>query len=236
MSKIYKNMAQQPKLAPGEYYHLYNRGTDKRKIFLNKHDYMRFLMLLYLCNSDESVNIRDFFKNRNKTLGEIFAIERGALPISIGAFCLMSNHFHLLVRQERDNGISQFMQKLGTAYTMYFNKRNNRTGSLFQGTFKTRHAQNDTYLKYLFAYIHLNPAKIIEPRWKEVGVKNLKKLEEFIKNYEYSSYSEYIGQDRPIKAIVKKDAFPEYFLLRGEFELLIEDWLTHKDKDTVDKG
>lgn len=232
-------MAQHPKLAPGEYYHLYNRGTDKRKVFLNKHDYMRFLMLLYLCNSDESVNIRDFFKNhkKTKTLGEIFAVERGILPINIGAFCLMPNHFHLLVKQERDNGISKFMQKLGTAYTMYFNKRNNRTGSLFQGTFKAKHAQNDSYLKYLFAYIHLNPVKIIEPQWKEMGVKNLKnlkKLKEFVKNYEYSSYPEYIDQKRLANVIVKKDAFPEYFSLRGKFELLIEDWLTYKD--IADKG
>jgi len=227
-------MAQQPKLAPGEYYHLYNRGTDKRKIFLDQHDYTRFLMLLYLCNSDESVNIRNFFKNQNKTVGEIFSVECGIPPISVGAFCLMPNHFHLLVRQERDNGISQFMQKLGTAYTMYFNKRNNRTGSLFQGTFKTKHAQNDIYLKYLFAYIHLNPAKIIEPQWKEVGVKNLKKLKEFVKNYEYSSYPEYTDQKRAASVIVKKDAFPEYFLSRGKFKLLIEDWLTYKN--TLDKG
>ena len=112
-----------------EYYHCYSRGTEKRKIFLNKKDYERFISLLFVCNSTKTIHLSDFSK---KTFGEIFNIERGDSLVEIGAYCLMPNHFHLLLREKKQGGISLFMQKIITAYTMYFNKKYERTGSLFK--------------------------------------------------------------------------------------------------------
>src|SRR3989338_5254383 len=117
----------------GEYYHCYSRGTEKRNIFLNKKDYERFIALLFACNSITTIHLSDYQK---KTFGEIFDIVRGDSLVDIGAYCLMSNHFHLLLHEKEEGGISIFMQKLITAYTMYFNKKYERTGALFAGRFK----------------------------------------------------------------------------------------------------
>src|SRR3989344_4623952 len=117
----------------GEYYHLYNR-----------------------CNSKLNIN----FRNVIDVTKEVLVFERRETLVDIGAFCLMPNHFHLLLREKEDGNISLFMKKLLTAYVMYFNKKYERTGSLFEGKFKSEPVREDNYLKYLFSYIHLNPIKL----------------------------------------------------------------------------
>ena len=103
------------------------------------------------------------------------------------------------------------MQKLTTGYTMYFNILRDRTGALFQGKFKSEHADSDRYLKYLIAYIHLNPLKLFEPNWKKHTVKNKKAAESFLNNYLYSSYLEYLDAVRPQSKVTDKAALPLYF-------------------------
>src|SRR6266853_650766 len=110
----------------GEYYHVYNRGSDKRRVFLSPRDYDRFVALLYMCNSPEPVHI----SLQGKSLSDLLKIKHKKRLVDIGVYCMMPNHFHLLLRERVENGISQFMHKLATGYTMYFNKKNNRSGSL----------------------------------------------------------------------------------------------------------
>jgi len=98
-----------------------------------------------------------------------------------------------MIKEVSEKGISLFMHKLLTAYSMYFNIKRQRTGALFQGRYKARHIDNDNYLKYLFAYIHLNPIKIIQRNWKEKGIENLNGAKKFLRGYKYSSYHENIG-------------------------------------------
>ena len=164
----------------GEYYHIYNRGVDKRTIFSSNSEYNRFLGYLYLLNTQGSVKAEAIFSGRKNNGKSIFSIKIEDQLVAIGAYCLMPNHFHILVTPLVDGGVSKFMQRLQTAYTMYFNEKHKRSGSLLQGTYKAQHVDKDQYLKYLFAYIHLNPAKLFDPRWKEDGVKNLKKLKKQI--------------------------------------------------------
>jgi putative transposase len=133
---------------------------------------------------------------RRQSFENLLETDRGKNLVDIGAYCLMPNHFHLLLKEKTENGISLFMQKLMTAYTMYFNKKNGRNGALFQGTFKAEHLANDNYLKYMYSYIHLNPIKLIDPTWRENGIKNQSKTEKFLEQYKHSSYSEYINIDR----------------------------------------
>ena len=142
--------------AINEYYHLYNRGTEKRIIFLDKQDYQHFLFLMYICNTEKSIILRE--------VGELF--DREKTIVNIGIYCLMPNHFHILVREKIENGISTYMRKLLTGYSMYFNKKYKRTGKLYEGVFKSTHVSNDNYLKYLYSYIHLNPAKLINKNYK----------------------------------------------------------------------
>ncbi len=210
--------------APGEFYHLYNRGTEKRIIFSSKKDHERFLALLYLANSSKTLHLSDY---PNATLQELFMIERGELLVDICAYCLMPNHFHLLVRESGKQGISRFMQKLQIGYTMYFNTRYERTGVLFQGKHKARHANKDSYLKYLVSYLHLNPVKLIEPAWKETGIKNQKLVKAYLDSYQYSSYADYCGRDRIQKNIITRSALPEYFQTPLAFEANLAEWLNY---------
>jgi putative transposase len=202
----------------GEYYHLYNRGVEKRELFFEDSDRDRFVRLLFLANSNRSFVFRLV---QGQPLNEI---DIGAKRVAIGAYVLMPNHFHILVKEVDEGGISDFMEKLQTGYSMYFNKKNERVGPLFQGRFKAQHVADNEYLKYLFAYIHLNPVKLIEPQWKEVGIKDLKRVQEFIQHYRHSSYLDYMGAVREEIKILTPDEFPEYFLSSHEFEQFIGDW------------
>lgn len=211
-------------LAPNEIYHLYNRGTEKRNVFLNKGDYERFTALLYLSNSTKPIRI-DNLKQQGRTLLELLAEERGELLVDITAYCLMPNHFHLLVRQQKDGGISKFMQKLVTGYTMYFNKKYERTGALFQGKYKSKHAGEDKYLKYLMSYIHLNPSKLIDDsaRFDLAGT---------LETYSYSSYAEYAGIERPEAKLLTKEALPLYFPTPEDFKRELNEWQSYHDEVT----
>jgi putative transposase len=148
----------------------------------------------------------------------------------------MPNHFHFLVRERKEKGISDFMQKLMTGYSMYFNKKYERRGTLFEGPFKAEHANSDTYLKYLFAYIHLNPVNLIESKWRESGVQNLKKVKHYLREFPYSSYPEYLGDIRPQSLILNQAEFPDYFRNSFEFKKQIWEWLTFSKAKVSRRG
>lgn len=217
-------MLRKANFAPEHYYHVYNRGTDKRDIFLNESDYLRFTVLLYICNNTEPVHIQKFI-SQGRSLTSLFDIKRKETLVDIGAHCLMPNHFHLLIKEKSDSGITVLMKKLCTAYSMYFNKKNERTGNLFQGRFKSELVDTDQYLKYLFAYIHLNPIKLIESQWKEKGIKNLNQAKKFLDNYQWSSYQIYTGRKQNDPVLNIKE-FPEYFENFNEFNMFIGEWLS----------
>ena len=210
-------------ISVGEYYHIYNRGVEKRDIFLDDRDKERFIKLLYLANGEKPFYFRAV---QGLPLADI---DTGKKKVAIIAYSLMQNHFHILVKEIVEGGISDFMEKLLTAYAMYFNKRYKRVGPLFQGTFKAEHVDRDEYLKYLFAYIHLNPVKLIEPQWKERGVRDKKKAEQYLKTYRFSSYLDYIGVDREDRLILTREEAPDYFTDIYEFEDFVRDWLAYKE-------
>jgi putative transposase len=135
----------------------------------------------------------------------------------------MTNHFHILVRQEVEGGITKFMKKLGTGYSMYFNIKYNRAGSLFGGLFKSKLVGNDdNYMRQLFAYIHLNPLEIEFPEWKENLSKSSVDMKKFLEFYRYSSYLDHIGVDRVEKNIIKLGNFPDYFKGVKSFQEFVE--------------
>ena len=197
------------KLVEGEIYHIYNRGVDKRDIFMDDEDRFRFIHDLYEFNDQNpALNLNDYLvrsKMINLEVG-LPDIQRKPrkLLVEILAFCLMGNHFHLLLRQVVENGITEFMRKMGTGYTNYFNKKNERNGSLFQGKFKSVHIEKDAHLMYLPIYIHFNPLDFEFPEWREGKIKNYKKAIEFLDLYRWSSYMDYTGQ-KNFPSLIKKD-------------------------------
>ena len=209
----------------GEYYHIYNRGIDKRIIFRKERDYERFMILLYIANTKDSFRLDDLLNKQNKTFYEVLKIKKEDLLVSIGAWAIMPNHFHMLVRQEVDGGITKFMKKLGTGYSMFFNIKYERKGALFGGLFKAKLIGNDdNYMRQLFAYIHLNPLEIKFPEWEDDLNRSSVEMKIFLEQYRYSSYKDYIGEDRVEKNILKKDNFPDYFKNDQSFREFVENY------------
>ncbi|MFA6397883.1 MAG: transposase [Candidatus Paceibacterota bacterium] len=209
---------------PGEYYHVYNRGNSKQVIFRDEKDFKHFIFLLYLSNTIRNFAMRDITQN-------FFNFNQEKQLVSIGAWVLMSNHFHLIITPTENESISKFMQKLTTAYSMYYNKKYKRTGSLFEGKFKSKHIKDDRNLKYLFSYIHLNPIKLIQKDWKEKGIKDKQQATHFLNDYKYSSYQDYLNIEskRPESIILNKKDFPSYFPTKEKFKKEIFEWLSYKD-------
>ena len=222
---LYYNICMERRIsfAPDEYFHVYNRGTDKRQIFYGERDYQRFVESLYLFNSTERIVLK-MVPQKDR-----FSYDREETIVDIGAYCLMPNHFHLLLRSKGELGVSNFMQKLQTSYSMYFNKKYKRDGSLFQGSFKAQHVKRDEYLKYLFAYIHLNPIKIMDSKWKENGIRDTNEAKSFLNSYKCSSFLDYTSGDRRESSILNKQAFPDYFLKKSDFDDFIKFWLLFKN-------
>ncbi|HEY4476807.1 MAG TPA: transposase [Candidatus Paceibacterota bacterium] len=214
--------------APGEYYHIYNRGTDKRKIFLDWRDHWRFMVLLYVANSRSVIHLSD---HEGKDPLTLFDLLREGTLVDIGAYCLMPNHFHILIREPSngDGNTSRFMLKLQTGFSMYFNKKYQRTGSLFEGTFRAKHVAEDNYLKYLFAYIHLNPIKITDPQsWERKIISDINQAKNYLSQYRFSSLPHYLGEELPESKILNPKSFPDYFAPDTEkFTTFIDDWLNY---------
>jgi REP element-mobilizing transposase RayT len=210
--------------AVDEFYHLYNRGVEKRVIYQDAQDYERFTELLYAANTSDSVDLRQIKIDNNS----VYTWERKNLLVAIGAYCLMPNHFHILLTPLQEGGVSTFMNKLGTSYSMYFNKKYKRSGTLFEGKFKAKHVQTDEYLKYLFSYIHLNPVKLIQSDWKEKGIENDAMAYTYVSNFSYSSLKDYQSQLRKESAILHRQPFPNYFpnLAMQKAELI--EWLQYQ--------
>jgi REP element-mobilizing transposase RayT len=132
-----------------EYYHIYNRGVDKRSIFEKPQDLVRFLIIMEEFNNIELTgSVRDSSKNRSSAPGERL--------VEFIAYCLNQNHYHFLIRPLVDQGIQKFMHRLSTGYTNYFNDTQKRSGSLFQGRYKAVHVETSEYLLHLSAYMNLN--------------------------------------------------------------------------------
>lgn len=135
-----------------EYYHIYNRGVDKRSIFEDKDDLLRFLFIIKEFNNIEPVG--GLYKLET-------VIRRGSTSldgrlVNIVAYCLNQNHYHFILEPLVDNGIQKFMHRIGTGYTMYFNEKYKRSGSLFQGRYKSAHVSSNEYLLHLSVYVNLN--------------------------------------------------------------------------------
>ena len=149
--------------ANGEFYHIYNRGVDKCDVFVDDADYKRFLLSMNLLNDVENGLMQRYRDLKRDGLPKVQPSDIRRLDlgkhdklVEIICYCLNPNHYHMIVKQKENKGIEKFMQKLGTSYTMYFNKKYKRSGSLFQGKFKSIHIDSNEYLLHLSAYINQN--------------------------------------------------------------------------------
>lgn len=194
-----RNMAAKNSLkvyAENSFYHLYNRGVEKRSLFQDEQDYAVLLSYLrtYLLPKNEELLRKKLsdpttsYKEKDKILREL-RLNNFANEITLLAYCLMPNHFHFLVRQKSSNSIDKFMNSLGVRYTMYFNHKYERVGSLYQDVYKAVIIESEPQLFYLSSYIHRNPLKNL-PKSK------LASQEDVLRALysQPSSYPDYIGE------------------------------------------
>lgn len=171
-------------LATDEIYHVINRGVASQPTFTDKRNYQRFLdLMFYYQNLDQPGKYSHFYSLSSDIKKQILddLRRRGEFLVDIICYCLMPNHFHLLLKQRVDNGISNFLSLLANSYTRYFNTKNERHGPLFQGKFKAIRIENNEQLLHVSRYIHLNP-------YSGYVIKILDRLEQ----YPYSSFPEYL--------------------------------------------
>ncbi len=165
-----------------EYYHIYNRGVDKRDVFCDENDYKRFLLSMNLLNDEFDglmLEYRDFRKSNPKAqLLDFPKLSFRKPVVEIISYCLNPNHYHFILKQISHAGIKKFMHKLGTSYTKYFNKKYDRSGVLSQGRFKDVYIGSNEYLLHLSAYVNRN---YFIHKYPE-------------KNWPYSSELDYIGK------------------------------------------
>lgn len=202
------------KIVPGEYYHIYNRGNNKQPIFRDEKDWARLLFLIIYFQSplifrNIGRHVAHFvqhsvFNISNETTEEIIKNR----SVELINFTLMPNHFHLIIRGLKENGISQYMQRVLNAYTKYFNTKHKTSGHLFQGPFQVVYVENDNQLLYLSAYIHRNPREIKE--W--VDKEHL---------FPYSSYQDCVNKNRWGK-LLKTDIITKQFSSQEKYKSFIE--------------
>lgn len=145
--------------AEGEFYHVYNRGTDKREVFADEQDFSRFLESMIEFNTPDPIGslFENSYRKKHQFGGSTSKdTSHDERLVNIVAYCLNPNHYHFILQQASEKGIEKFMQRLGTGYTMYFNKKHDRTGALFQGRFKAIHISSNPYLLHVSAYVNLN--------------------------------------------------------------------------------
>lgn len=225
----------------GEIYHVYNRGVAKCAICDGEADYWRFLQGLCLFNDTKSASniLWQLHKKRGRlTLNVLKEYivnqdnEREQL-IRIMAYCLMGNHYHLLVEEIQEGGITKFMHKLGVGYAKYFNNKHERVGSLFQDKFKNILVDDERYLQYLLVYINvLNPAEFVVPNWKERGIQNIEAVLEHAEKYLWSTHLEYLGKRRSL--IIDKGILGEMFPTSQAYLDLVKMVLRDKKYQEID--
>lgn len=208
-------------------YHIVSRGYDKRDIFLDESYYKRFAESLLLFNTSEKITVRE--ARKREAGAEDNEIEPDPLT-EVLAYTLMPNHFHLVLREIREGGISKFMQKLGTGYTRYFNERNNRTGlgGLFQSRYQSVRIKTDDQLLNVFVYVLTNPVELWEKDWKKkMRVRDGEKALARLARYPWSSYHSYFG-DPAFPGVTSTGFFLEFFGSKRAAKRAVEDWVKFK--------
>lgn len=212
--------------------HTVNRGVDKRKIFMDGKDYIRFIHDMFEFNDVEpvQVNVNYYFqKSLDVRRPKQERQKPRKLLVDILAFCLMPNHYHLLLSPRVESGVALFMKKLNGGYAKYFNERYERSGALFQGRYKRVIIKNEAHFIHLPYYIHFNPLDLFTPSWREREIKDYKKALRFLEQYRWSSHLDYLGK-KNFPSVTQRGFLLEFFGGSEKYKKNIKGWL--KDLDT----
>ncbi len=230
------------KFITGDNYHVTIRAIDDNLVFKNTDDYFRGIFSIYEFNDSNPVTIqarrkarksfKNFLKKADRPPTSIQLpefIDRRDKFVDILAFCFMPNHIHLLLKQLKDESISKFMQKVGGGYGKYFNTKYQRKGHVFQDSFGAVHIEDDGQFMAVVSYIFTNPIALIEPGWKELGIRShsVEEVEKHLQEYKWSSFQDCIGI-KNFPSITERDFLMQ--MMGGEYgcRKAVADWISQK--------
>ncbi|MEK7562443.1 MAG: transposase [Patescibacteria group bacterium] len=221
----------------GETYHIVMRALDNNLIFKDINDYFRGIFSIYEFNNADSVEIwkrrrdRIVEKKREKSgdIGSPPILDGRDKLVEILAFCFMPNHIHLILKQIKDGGISKFMQKTGIGLGKYFNRKYERKGHVFQDAFKSVYLESDNQFMATVSYVFTNPIALIEPGWKELGIRNHSTQEviKFLEGYKWSSYQDCIGIEN-FPSVTERDFLLEMMNGTNGLKQIVSEWVERK--------
>src|SRR3989344_9631462 len=199
----------------GNIYHVLNRGVDKRNIFLDDEDRVRFIHDLFEFNDTATVNNSVYYyQAQYKGVQHPYIPRDNRVPrtllVELLAFALMPNHYHLMIKPRSDAGLQLFMKKLNGGYTNYFNEKYERGGALFQGRYKAVSVKDESHFIHLPYYIHCNPLDLVAPEWRERELKNYDVAINFLEKYRWSSHLDYLGK-KNFPSVTQREFLTKFF-------------------------
>jgi len=217
------------------FYHTYNRGVEKRKIFCDEKDHFRGVHDIYEFNDANAV-LNLTYRLKTKNYRDSISIDRKSreLLIDLFAWCLVSNHYHFFSRPKFKEGLAKFHQKFGIGYTNYFDLKYNRSGVLFQGKYKKVEVTNDAQASHLVCYIHSNLLDLWKSNWKEKGLTTfeLQNALKFLKDKKnrWSSHQDYLGI-RNFPSLINTEFLDNFFSGSEGYRRFFTDWLKQYNKN-----
>jgi len=214
----------------GEIYHIVIKRIANELLFQDISDYFRGIFSIYEFNDLRSVEIKERRRIRQlvKVQGDPVSDSRDLL-VEILFFCFMPNHIHLVLRQLKERGTIKFMNKIGAGYAGYFKRKYGikEKGYFFQGRFVAVHIETEEQLKTVFVYVHANPISLIEPKWKEIGIRNPEEVIRFLEDYKWSSYPDYVGK-KNFPSLTQRDFILKMIGEEGGCKNFVESWIKYK--------
>ncbi len=218
----------------GEYYHIYNRTIANYRIFSDERNAKYLLRAFLLANSTKSSESFKCLRNNQPkaTCDVAFGLDKaleilkqGERLVDLLCFAIMQDHYHLLLKEKRENGIIDFVRKCDISISKYINIRNNRKGSLFESRFKSKHIDSNEYLVHSSVYMHLNPLDIISGKeWREHKLQNWKEIRKPIFDYPWSSLKSFFEPSSDKSLLSGQEIITEQFKNKEEYEEFLKDW------------
>ncbi|MDP2703796.1 MAG: transposase [bacterium] len=193
---------------------------------MDSKDYVRFIHDLYEFNDEEpAFNVGHFSpKNQQEHGGYKPERKKRKLLVHILAFCIMPNHYHIMLSPQREGGMTKFMRKLDIGYAKYFNQKYKRKGALFEARYKNILVENDAQFIHLPYYIHLNPLDLVSPQWRERKIQSSRKALEFLYTYRWSSFLDYVGR-KNFPSVTQREQLLDFAGGEKEYERETKKWL-----------
>ena len=207
-------------------YHVLNRGVDKKNIFVDDFDHLRFIHDLFEFNDENPVADSRYAFQSKVVVRRAVEVERKPrkLLVHIHSFCLMPNHYHLLLSPAVEGGITKFMKKVNMGYARYFNERYDRQGALFEGRYKSVPVTAHAHFVHLPYYIHLNPLDMFDYGWRERAVHNHADAMRYLEHYRWSSHLDYMGK-KNFPSVTQRGLLLEFFGGQEGYAQALDQWV-----------